>query len=307
MTLKTPIVILTGYLGSGKTTLLRRLVDLSEQRLAILMNEFGELAVDARIVAGKNIQIAELEGGCVCCSLLGDFEAAVRELVETVAPDEIVVETTGLAEPDALIGDIQENLPDFPIDAVVTLIDADATLRFPSIGHTGRIQIESADLLLLNKIDLLSEEQRRHAREIVRAINPSPLLLETVRAQIDPALIFGRPLRKREARKSREADKEEAHWSPMESFELSLDKILDRDRFEKWVDQLPSQVYRAKGFVEFPEGVFLFNFVAGRFELTPFPERDRLGIVFIGEKIVTLRPMLEDQITSCAVFDRPAN
>lgn len=308
MATKTPIVILTGYLGSGKTTLLRRLVALSDQRLAIIMNEFGALAVDARVVAGKNIKIAELEGGCVCCSLLGDFEAAVKEIVETVGPDEIIVETTGLAEPDALIGDIQENLPDFPIDAVVTVVDADATVRFPSIGHTGRIQIEMADLLLFNKIDLVLDEQRRKAREMIRAINPAALILETTRCEIDPALIFGKPLRRKGEGVPRETKKEGEHLPLMESFQLSIDRILDRDRFEEAIGKLPPQVYRAKGFVRFPEGVFLFNFVAGRSELTPFPEEDARGIIFIGEEVLPLQPGIEAQIAACAISsDRPSD
>lgn len=300
MATKTPIVILTGYLGSGKTTLLRRLVALSDQRLAIIMNEFGALAVDARVVAGKNIKIAELEGGCVCCSLLGDFEAAVKEIVETVGPDEIIVETTGLAEPDALIGDIQENLPDFPIDAVVTVVDADATVRFPSIGHTGRIQIEMADLLLLNKIDLVTDEQRRKAREMIRAINPAALILETTRCEIDPALIFGKPLRRDNRKEVHERNKE-GHHPSMESFQLRTDQTLERDCFEKRMGQFPPQIYRAKGFVRFPEGVFLFNFVAGRSELISFPEEDALGIIFIGEKVLSLQPVIEAQIAACAI------
>jgi len=301
---RTPIVILTGYLGSGKTTLLRRLVALSEQRLAIVMNEFGELSVDARVVAGRNIKIAELEGGCVCCSLAGEFEAAIKEIVETVGPEEIIVETTGLAEPDALIGDIQENLPDFPLDAVVTLVDADATVRFPSIGQTGRIQIEMADLILLNKIDLVTDEQRRRAREIVRGINPAALLLETIRGEVDPALILGRPLRREpEGGKRREAP----HSPSMESFQLHLNQTFDRSCFEKVIGRFPPQVYRAKGFVRFPEGVFLFNFVAGRSELTPFPEEGPLGVVFIGEKMLPLQAVIEAQIAACAIPVDPSS
>src|SRR5512132_169173 len=98
---RTPLTVITGPLGSGKTTLLRHIVATVPQRLAILMNEFGEIAIDSKIVLGKNIRIAELGGGCVCCSLLGEFEAAVDEILATVAPDLLVVETTGMAEPDA--------------------------------------------------------------------------------------------------------------------------------------------------------------------------------------------------------------
>src|SRR5688500_15443255 len=103
MTDRTPLTVITGPLGSGKTTLLRHMVTTVPRRLAILMNEFGEIAIDSKIVAGKNVHMAELGGGCVCCALLGEFEAAVHEILATVAPERLVVETTGVAEPDALV------------------------------------------------------------------------------------------------------------------------------------------------------------------------------------------------------------
>jgi len=109
------------------------------------MNEFGEIAIDTKVIEGKNVRIAELGGGCVCCSLLGEFEAAVNEIIEKIAPERIVVETTGLAEPEALVFNIQEALPQCRLDGVVSVIDADMLIRFPELGHTTRLQIEGAD------------------------------------------------------------------------------------------------------------------------------------------------------------------
>src|SRR5262245_993693 len=153
---RTPITLITGPLGSGKTTLLRHLLEVIPPKLAILMNEFGEIAIDSQIIEGQNIRLAELGGGCVCCSLLGEFEAAVTEILDTVCPDRIIVETTGVAEPDALVFDIQESLPRLRLDGVVTVADADAMVRYPRLGHTGRVQIEAADIILLNKVDLVT-------------------------------------------------------------------------------------------------------------------------------------------------------
>ena len=110
--MNTPMILISGALGSGKTTLLRCLVEQADRKIAILMNEFGEVAIDSRVIQGKHIQMTELAGGCVCCSLMGEFEAAVREIVETVHPELIVVETTGVAEPDAVIFDVEDSLPD---------------------------------------------------------------------------------------------------------------------------------------------------------------------------------------------------
>lgn len=304
MALKTPIVILTGYLGSGKTTLLRHLIDLADRRLAIVMNEFGALPIDAGVVAGKNIQIAALEGGCVCCSLLGDFEAAVAELIETVHPDEIILETTGLAEPEALIIDIAESCPTLLIDAVVAVVDADATARFPAIGRTGRMQIEAADLIVLNKIDLITEAQRTGVRDRLKGIHPTAPIIETVRGRVDPGLILGGPFRGDRLKRPRPAPPPQGHLHPMESFEVILGRPLDRRRFEAFVEQLPAAVYRAKGFVPLDEGAVLFNFVAGRAEMVASPEqRGPLGVVFIGEKVLDLAPRMKAALSACGIPD----
>src|SRR3989344_6869427 len=149
---KIPITVVTGYLGAGKTTLLRRLLGHATAagiRLAIVMNEFGEIGIDGAVLKGKAVDLVELAGGCVCCSMTGEFEAALAELAEKARPDHIVVETTGVAEPDAIVVDLQ-SLEGFRLDVVVTVADADSLNRFPTIGHTGQVQLEMADLVLLN-------------------------------------------------------------------------------------------------------------------------------------------------------------
>src|SRR4029077_6722719 len=101
MTPRTPITLITGPLGSGKTTLLRHILATRPGKIAIVMNEFGEIAIDAKVIEGKNVRISELGGGCVCCSLLGEFEAAVTENTEQNAPENILRASPLLAHPDA--------------------------------------------------------------------------------------------------------------------------------------------------------------------------------------------------------------
>ena len=189
--LRTPITLITGPLGSGKTTLLRHILATQPGKIAIVMNEFGEIAIDTKVIEGKNVRIAELGGGCVCCSLLGEFEAAVNEIIEKIAPERIVVETTGLAEPEALVFNIQEALPQCRLDGVVSVIDADMLIRFPELGHTTRLQIEGADILLLNKIDLIEPGQIEPLETKLREINPTAAIVRTERCRIDPELLFG--------------------------------------------------------------------------------------------------------------------
>ena len=191
MTPRTPITLITGPLGSGKTTLLRHILAVQPGKIAIVMNEFGEIAIDTKVIEGKNVRIAELGGGCVCCSLLGEFEAAVNEIIEKIAPERIVVETTGLAEPEALVFNIQEALPQCRLDGVVSVIDADMLIRFPELGHTTRLQIEGADILLLNKIDLVEPGQIKPLETKLREINSTAAIVRTEHCGIDPELLFG--------------------------------------------------------------------------------------------------------------------
>src|SRR6478672_121710 len=193
MTSRTPITLITGPLGSGKTTLLRHILAVQLGKIAIVMNEFGEIAIDTKVIEGKNVRIAELGGGCVCCSLLGEFEAAIGEIIEKIAPDQIIVETTGLAEPEALVFNIQEALPQCRLDGVVSVIDADMLIRFPELGHTTRLQIEGADILLLNKTDLVGAAQIELLQRKLRNINPAAAIVHTERCRIDPELLFGIP------------------------------------------------------------------------------------------------------------------
>jgi G3E family GTPase len=289
---RTPITLITGPLGSGKTTLLRHILEVVSQKIAILMNEFGEIAIDSQIIEGKNIRIADLGGGCVCCSLLGEFEVAVTELIDTVHPDLIIAETTGVAEPDALIFDIQENVPRVRLDGVVTVADADAMVRYPRLGQTGRVQIEAADIILLNKVDLVAAEQLAEVTARLRQLNEDALILPTQRCQVDPDVLFGL------SRTHEVSPPPHRHQLGIESFSYVSTATLEPRCFEVFVEGLSPAVVRAKGFVRFPEGSYLFNYVAGRWDLEAFSEKPTM-LVFIGEHVTRHEADLSGALKRC--------
>src|ERR1051326_3766476 len=233
---RTSITLVTGPLGSGKTTLLRHILDAYRAKIAIVMNEFGEIAIDTKVIEGKNVRIAELGGGCVCCSLLGEFEVAVNEIIDKIVPERIIVETTGLAEPEALVFDIQEALPQCRLDGVVSVIDADMLVRFPEIGHTTRLQIEGADILLLNKIDLVEPGQIRALETKLREINRTAAIVRTERCRIDSELLFGIGREKKIAPPCHE------HQPEFESFTFSSDQTFSHNCFACFADSLPASV-----------------------------------------------------------------
>jgi G3E family GTPase len=294
MTARTPITLITGSLGSGKTTLLKHILDSSGKRLAVLMNEFGEIAIDSQIIRGKNIEMVELAGGCVCCSLTGEFEAAVEEIIEKAHPEWIVVEATGVAEADALVFEVQDNLPRVRLDSVVCLVDAYVSIRYPQVGYTARTQLQAADMVVINKIDLINAEELAAVEAQVRQYNDTAMLFRTERCVLDAELLFG-PEVERRPFVFPASDHEE-----FQSFVFTSDRLLDEEEFLRVVAELPSAVYRAKGFVRFREGSSLFNHVVGRSDLEEFPA-DGTQLVFIGPHLDDVRDDILNRLRSCEV------
>ena len=293
--MKTSMILIAGSLGSGKTTLLRHLVARADRRVAILMNEFGEIAIDSRVVQGKHIRMTELAGGCVCCSLAGEFEEAINEIVDMVGPELIAVETTGVAEPDAVIFDVQDNLPGVRLDSVVVIADADLMVRFPDLGYVTTTQFEAADILLLNKVDLVTPCHVEAVEAQLRRVNPEAAVLRTLKCEVDTGLLFGF-----EVRSPRSVRAATAHHNlgEIDSFDFVSDTVLDRAKFERVADSMPKTVYRAKGFLRCGEGAFLFNFAGGRWALEPFGA-DRTELVFIGRGASEARVHVLSELEAC--------
>jgi G3E family GTPase len=276
MAARTPVTVITGYLGAGKTTLLARILAESRMRLAVVMNEFGKMNVDGRVVEGKNVRMVELLGGCVCCSLAGEFGEAIAELLEKAKPEWIVIETTGAAEPAALAHDIAENMPGVRLDAIAAVVDADAMVRFPRLGHTGREQIELADIVIINKTDLVSPGDRAGVHAAVRQLNGRALVLEAEQCGIDTGILFG-------IERNAQAGAHKTHDIGFEYFDYTAEEKLDHGKFLQFLESLPGEIYRSKGFVVTEKGSFLMNYVAGRSGLEEF-DAGRTGLVFIGKR-----------------------
>lgn len=289
---KTPISVISGFLGAGKTTLLRKIIAQLDRKFAIIMNEFGEIGIDTHVIQGKNVDVVELAGGCVCCSLIGEFQDAVREVIEKYHPEIIIVETTGVAEPDALILDISDNMQDVRIDSVVTVADADGILRFSSIGRTGAVQIEMADIVLLNKVDLVAQQQLEIVKQRIREFNKKAPIIETTYCDVDIDLLFSLEI-------EHHINKvHPSHRTRFDSFTYMLTKPVDREAFEEMLLKLPSAVYRLKGFVDLEEeGSHFLNYVAGRWELEQMDAEQKV-LVFIGEDILSQKPQIVRMLES---------
>ena len=283
--MRTPISIITGYLGAGKTTLLKNILAQAKEKIAVIMNEFGEIDIDSKIIKGKNVNIAELSGGCVCCSLTGEFELAVEEVIKKYKPELIIVEATGVAEPDALIFDIEESLPKLKLDSIIVLVDSDAFFKFP-LGKTGKIQIEMADIILLNKIDLIKDTKKLENE--IKKINSRANIIKTKFAKIDNNLLFG-------LYKKKEITQLKHSHENIDYFSFESNKNFNKEKFEEFIKKLPKEIYRAKGFIKLDNKFYLFNYVAQKYSLEEF-KTDKTKLVFIGKNINKYKKVISEQL-----------
>src|ERR1044072_1803233 len=186
---KIPVTVLTGYLGTSKATLLNRvLTENHGKKYAVIVNEFGEIGIDNDLVVGADEEIFEMNNGCICCTVRGDLIRILDNLIRQQGKsDAIIVETTGLADPAPVAQTffMDENVGRrTKLDAVVTVADAKWLNDRLKDAPEAKNQIAFADVILINKTDLVSDAELRETEARIRGINPSARLHRTQRAQI---------------------------------------------------------------------------------------------------------------------------
>src|SRR5215216_3888431 len=245
---QTPVTVLTGYLGAGKTTLLNRI--LSEphgKRYAVIVNEFGEIGIDNDLVVGADEEVFEMNNGCICCTVRGDLMRILDGLMRQKGKfDAIIVETTGLADPapvaqtffmDETVGEKTR------LDAVVTVADAKWLSERLKDAPEAKNQIAFADVILLNKTDLVSEAELNEVEARIRAINPYAKVHRTQKCVVPLNEVLGRNAFDLERIIELEPDfLEEGHHhhhdEDVQSLSIRHEGEVDPDRFMPWISDL---------------------------------------------------------------------
>jgi G3E family GTPase len=189
------VTLIGGYLGAGKTTLVNHLLrQRGERRIAVLVNDFGELPIDDTLIESRDGPLLKLAGGCVCCSFGHDLMAALQQMRSLQpAPQHILIETSGVALP-AAVARMLGLLPGLQLDAQLVLADAETLRRHAAdryVGELVRQQLQQADLLLLNKADLVAEAELPALRDWLAATAPQPRVLSCQQARLPPELLLG--------------------------------------------------------------------------------------------------------------------
>lgn len=284
----TPLTILTGFLGAGKTTLLNRILHGDHGlKIAVMVNDFGAVNIDSQLVVDVDADdTVSLSNGCICCTIRGDFlEATLKLLNRDDKPEYIVVETSGVSDPiDVAL--TFKNVSDVRIDSVLTVIDAEQILDIErEHAVLAMNQIGMADIVILNKVDLIDDAQRQKVHKYIREISKDARILETVNANAPLELILNignydmdrslslkaEHVHVHDVGEEETHDHDHNHALVFSTWSWQSDEPLSFKALKRTIENLPTAIYRAKGIfylTDSPDHPAILQVVGKRAHLT---------------------------------------
>lgn len=303
---ETPVTVLTGFLGAGKTTLLNRILAGDHGiRFGVLVNDFGDVNIDAALVAGIDGQAIDLSNGCICCTMQGDLVTSVRKMLARPQPPEhIVVESSGISDPIGVVSAFRTPVlrAATRIHAVVAVVDA-VNARSPYLdAQLVHDQIVSADLLLLNKVDLADASTLRELHTWLAGLSPGVPLIETRFAEVPASLLFDRT-----STRADELQREARSHAGLGAVSICTSRPLAYRKVREMLEALPGEVFRAKGFLYLADAPllrFLAQRVGRRVTIDvdrPWGEMERrTDLVVLGDRNALERTELQTLLDVCA-------
>lgn len=283
-----PVILLAGFLGAGKTTLLQHILsgisDLSDT--IVIVNEFGKIGIDGELLRRQNLEVVELANGCICCTLNMDLTVVLDRILDRFSPNRILIEASGVGDPTGIISAVSHARYHgrLIMANTITVLNADDWDAREVFGRLFYHQLETAQVILLNKIDLFpSEDISRMLCEIRSAI-PNAVLIPTQHCRIDPGALWSSSVMTPDEIPLQHFSRLQPQATALGfvSFLFETDDIMDADRFDRFVRQLPREVFRIKGPVKFSNQTLLLNVVGGRTDWSEWTGAPKTRLAFIG-------------------------
>ena len=309
-----PVTIITGFLGSGKTTLLNQILQNKDNlKIAVLVNEFGDINIDEQLLVSAESDILELDNGCICCTINDSLVDAVYRVLEREEKvDYLVIETTGLADPLPIIITFLSAELKFltRLDAVITVLDAAAFDAKHFDSDAALSQIRYGDMVILNKIDLATQEKITEIKTFISDIKPGFRILESEYGKVTLPLILDISLTQAdnyqgkisEFRRNKSAFNNHLANDGFNFVSFQRDSPFEIDKFQHFLtQQLPNNVFRAKGILWFQESPLrhIFQLSGPRYDLQvdDWTSQPKNELVFIGRNLD--KSLIKQQLNQC--------
>lgn len=294
---KSKVFVLSGFLGAGKTTLLKQILswqeDLSET--VVIVNEFGDVGIDGALLKGIATDVIELTNGCICCTISLDLRQTLANTVERFKPRRIFIEASGVADPTAIVTVLNsEALREYiQLEKIVTILDSILWEARETFGRLFYNQLENANLVLLNKIDQLEKNKVGKYLQQIHELIPGSQVVPTIQCRLDPEIFWLKANHKKlevkpkhfisthnhEVLHNKAVTADEGHF---QAFTFKEIRPLIEVCFQKFIANLPFEVFRLKGPVRFETGTQLINFVGGKFQFMPWEGDAITHLSFVG-------------------------
>lgn len=318
---KIPVSLIAGFLGAGKTTLLNHILNGEHgRRIAVLVNDFGEINIDSQLISRVEGETVSLTNGCVCCNIRADLVSAIEQLLQLEpCPDMIVVETSGVSDPKAAAMAVvmSTRLAEATqLDAIITVIDASEVLELDEVnGKLAEDQIAVADITLINKTDLATDNINEQVTVFTKEIAPQSRIIKTIRANAPLELILGLTLHSDPSRLVNGTTREDSghehgqhadHDHSYSSYSWQQDEPLGFETVYRTFQSLPVSIFRCKGILhihEVPDKRVILQMTGKRVTLAKGDPWDQVKpasqIVAIGAKGKIDQVDLDERFSAC--------
>lgn len=302
------VILVAGFLGSGKTTLLKRILSWQDDLsgTVVIVNEFGEVGIDGALLKGAGSDVVELNSGCICCTLTADLLQCLGDIGEKFKPRRILIEASGVADPATVVFVLTHShlAGCMDLEKIITVVDADLWQFRENFGSLFFSQMKAADMIILNKIDMVDQNlvpillkeihEEFVGSQVVPtlrcAIDPETLWLppKTKKIELKPMSFFGELPVRSSGQMSSNAGYGDQNCSPSSTasnfvtFSFESARNIDERCFKQFVDQLPWELFRLKGMVQFADHLTLINFVGGKTEWVALDGQQHTRLAFIG-------------------------